>query len=75
MLWFYITGLLLTGSAQLAAVLMRRYEPDRLRELQGSAGGTAAKVVETAKDVAGKTAEGVGVAAGSVAAATSTNAA
>ncbi len=74
MLWFYITGLLLTGSAQLAAVLMRRYEPDRLRELQGSAGGTAAKVAETAKDAAGKTAEGVGVAAGSVAAATSTNA-
>ena len=74
MLWFYITGLLLTGSAQLAAVLMRRYEPDRLRELQGSAGGAAAKVAETAKNVTGKTAEGVGVAAGSVAGATSTNA-
>jgi membrane protein len=61
MLWFYISGLLLTGSAQLAAVLMRRYEPERLRELQGASGGVAAKVVETAKDVAGKAAERVGV--------------
>jgi membrane protein len=63
MLWFYITGLLLTGSAQLAAVLMRRYEPERLRELQGAAGGTTATVVETAKDVAGKAADGLGVTA------------
>jgi membrane protein len=72
MLWFYITGLLLTGSAQLAAVLMRRYEPERLRELQGASRGTTAKIVDTAKDVAGKAAEGVGVAAGSVAGAAST---
>jgi membrane protein len=71
MLWFYITGLLLTGSAQLAAVLMRRYEPDRLRELQGSA-GTAAKVAATAKDAAGTAAQGVGIAAGTVAGAGST---
>jgi len=62
MLWFYISGLLLTGSAQLAAVLMRRYEPERLRVLQGAARGTTAKVVETAKDAAGKAAEGVGTA-------------
>jgi len=72
MLWFYISGLLLTGSAQLAAVLMRRYEPDRLRELQvatggAAAAGTAAKVVEAAKDVTGKAAEAVSVATGSVA--------
>jgi membrane protein len=67
MLWFYITGLLLTGSAQLAAVLMRRYEPERLRELQGAAGGAAAKVVETAKDAAGKAAEAAAAIAGDTA--------